>query len=149
MNKRVTARCNMVKTVLGYLTENAGETASLTQLAGVRSTADNKLVLIDQMHQLTLSGSTGTTLDTEALRVAMQNIALKVGNALSAFASATQNFTLRAKVRYSETKLNRKKKGEVANICQDIYEQGVANLGTAIGYGYGIRHERFGYRDFL
>src|SRR6478609_3328759 len=100
MEKPTRNSVNMIRTTLSYCGNNTSATSGITAFAGVKGTADNKLVLIDQLNQIASSTSVGVTLDTKVIQAAMISIARKCGNAVGAYAASVNNNTLRIKVSF-------------------------------------------------
>src|SRR5690606_36052696 len=136
MQTRISNRVNMLRTTLNYLTDNAAATAAIAAFAGIKTTADNKLTLIDQLTQIADGTTGGVTLDTNIIRATMSNIALKCGNGLSAYAASINNNTLHAKVTYTLPQLNRMKKEEVDDVCQTIHDEADTHIADAGSFGY-------------
>ncbi len=136
MEARETNRTNMIRTTLNYCTNNSTPTSGITAFAGVKTTASNKLVLIDQLDQIVIRSIKDVTLDTILIRSTMSNIALKCGDAVSAYASTINNNVLRGKVTYTLPQLNRFKKEEVDDICQTIHDEANSNILLAGPFGY-------------
>jgi len=126
----------MIRTVLLYCSANSAATAGIAAFAGIKTTADNKLILIDTLNQLAGTSVKGVTLDTNIIRLTMCNIALKCGDAVSAYASSVNNNTLRQRVTYTITALNKMKKEDVDDVCQTIHDEANANIATAGAFGY-------------
>lgn len=126
----------MIRATLTWCTNNTMPTSGIPAFAGVKSAADTKLVLIDSLTAVADATTTGVTLDTNQLRAAMVFIALKCGDAVSAYAASVNNNTLRALVTYSQTQMNRFKKEEVDDICEQIHNAANANIGVAGAFGY-------------
>ena len=136
MENIISNRINMIRATLTWCTNNTAQTSGITAFAGVKSTADNKLVLIDSLTAVADGTTTGVTLDTNQLRTVMVFIALKCGDAVSAYAASVNNNTLRALVTYTQTQMNRLKKEEVDDICVQIHDAANANIGVAGAFGY-------------
>ncbi len=66
----------------------------------------------------------------------MSNIALKCGDAVSAYATSVNNNVLRGKVTFTLPALNRFKKDEVDDICQVIHDEADTNIVLAGPFGY-------------
>jgi hypothetical protein len=129
-------RVNMIRTTLNYCTTNPTPTSGIPAFAGVKTTTENKLLLIDQLDQIVVRSVKDVTLDTMLIRKAMSNIALKCGDAVSAYATGINNNVLRGKVTYTLPQLNRFKKEEVDDICQVIHDEANANILLAGPFGY-------------
>ena len=70
------------------------------------------MTLIDGLNQTGISVSMGVTADTNAVRRAMTELALKCANATMAYARSIKNNTLAALVDFVQDDLDRKKKDE-------------------------------------
>jgi hypothetical protein len=136
MQKRDTNRTNMIRATLTWCTDNSAATSSIPMFASIKATVENKLILIDQLTQIDMSGTKGVTLDTLKLRHSMQNIAFKCSCAIGAYAATQKNNTLRAKVNYTLNALNAKKKEEIDDICQTIHDEALTNFAAATSFGY-------------
>jgi len=136
MTTYLTNLINMIRTLLNYCTTNAAATAGIAAFAGVKTTADNKLILIDGLNQLSSGSVTGVTLDTIIIRQTMTDIALKCGDAVSAYASSVNNNTLRQKVTYTISSLNRLRKEDIDDICQQIHDEANTHIVAAGPFGY-------------
>lgn len=66
----------------------------------------------------------------------MCNIALKCGDALSAYATSINDFDLKEKVTFTLSDLDKLKKTEVTNICQVIHDEANTHIAAAGTYGY-------------
>jgi len=129
-------RVNMTRTTLNHCTLNPTPTSGIPAFAIVMGTAVNKLILIDQLTQFTNRKIIDVTLDTNLIRIAMSDFALKCGDALSAYAASVNNNILRGQVNFTLAKLNKFKKDEVDDICQTIKELADANILLAGAFGY-------------
>jgi hypothetical protein len=136
MKKYLSNLVNMIRATLLYCANNAAVTAVITNFAAAKTAIDNKLVLIDQLDQIAGGTSIGVTLDTNAIRTAMTNIAFKCCNALTAYAVSVNNNTLKQKVNFTKTALNRLKKDEIDDTCQTIHDEADLNIAVAGGFGY-------------
>lgn len=104
--------------------------------ATTKTSADTKLVLIDNLTALADSNTTGVTLDTNQLRTTMTLLALKCGNAVSAYAASINDNTLRVAVTYTETQMARFKKEEIDDICEQIHNLANTHAALAGMFGY-------------
>jgi hypothetical protein len=136
MKNLISNRVNMIRTTLIYLNANPAPTSGIPAFAGVQSTAANKLTLIDQLTQIANRSVKDVTLDTNIIRIAMSNIALKIGDSVSAYAASVNNNVLRGKVTFTLPKLNKFKKDEVDDICQTIHDEANSNILVAGSFGY-------------
>jgi hypothetical protein len=136
MKKYLSNLVNMIRATLLYCANNAAATAIIANFAAAKSALDTKLVLIDQLSQIANASTKGVTLDTNAIRKAMTDIAFKCCNALTAYAVSVNNNTLKQKVNFSKTALNRLKKDEIDDTCQTIHDEADLNIAAAGGFGY-------------
>ena len=136
MKNLISNRVNMVRTTLNHIALDPTPVMSIPAFAGVRTTAINKLTLIDQLTQIANRSVRDVTLDTNLIRITMSNIALKVGDAVSAYAASVNNNVLRGKVTFTLPKLNKFKKDEVDDICQTIHDEANTNIAVAGPFGY-------------
>jgi hypothetical protein len=136
MQKRQSNYVNMIRAALNYCAQHPTIISSIPALAAHVETVSNKLILVDGLNQVAHPKTSGVTTDTNLIRFAMQNLALKCGSALSAYAATIQNNTLRFKVNFTERTLNKLKKEEVDDHCQTIHDEALAHLAAASGFGY-------------
>jgi hypothetical protein len=134
MKKYLSNLVNMIRATLLYCANNAAATAIIANFAAAKSALDTKLVLIDQLSQIANASTKGVTLDTNAIRKAMTDIAFKCCNALTAYAVSVNNNTLKQKVNFSKTALNRLKKDEIDDTCQTIHDEADLNIAAAGGF---------------
>ena len=135
MKKDVSNRVNMINAVITYCDANTAATAAIMLFATVLAAVKAKMVLVNSYGQIADGTTTGVTLDTNALRKTMCDMALKCANATLAFANATDNHTLAALVNVSERKLKNLKKEEVDDVCEAIHDATSAHLADVMGYG--------------
>ena len=135
MDNQDTNHVNMIRTTNQYCTDNTAATAAMAAFAPQLTLSKAKLLLIDQLDQIAIATTKGVTLDTKALRKSMTTIALKCASAVHAYAASVNNNTLKAKVNYSQTKLDRLKKEEIDDVCQTIRDVTNTNIANAQNYG--------------
>lgn len=128
-------RVNMINANITYCDANTAATAAISLFATTLAAVKAKMVLVNSFNQIADGTTKGVTLDTNALRKAMTDLALKCANATLAFANATNNNTLAALVNYSERKLNGMKKEEVDDACEAIHDAANANVADVTDYG--------------
>lgn len=136
MQNRTSNQVSMISTTLSFCTDHAADTAGIGAFAGAKTAADNKLVLINQLGLIADSTTSGVTINTKQVRETMSNIALKCGNAVSAYAFSIGDADLKARVTFTLTELERLKKSEVTNICQVIHDEANTHIAAAGAYGY-------------
>src|ERR1051325_9945291 len=108
MEKITRNQLNMVKASLTCCTNNADILSDVDAYAALRTSIDNKVILIEQLNQV--GGSKGVTLDVALLRKTMCCIGLKIGNSLSGYAASIQNNDLRDRVTFTIWDLNKMSK---------------------------------------
>lgn len=128
-------RVNMINASITFCDANTAATAAIALFATTLSAVKAKMVLVNSYNQIGDGTTKGVTLDTNGLRQAMCDLALKCANATLAFANATGNNTLAALVNYSERKLKNLKKEEVDDACEAIHDAANANIGDVTDYG--------------
>jgi hypothetical protein len=135
MENRDTNRMNMINAVIIYCLADTTSTAGITSFAGLVTSVQHKVVLVNGYNIIGGGTSKGVTLDTGGIRKAMQDIAFKCARATLAFANSTQNNTLKALVNFTETKLSGEKKEDIDDVCEGIENATTANLAGAMGFG--------------
>jgi len=137
MDNQDTNHVNMIRTTHDFCVDNAAATVTITAFAGLVTSVNTKLTLIDSLDIVALGTTTGVTLDTNALRKTMSDIAYKCASATFAYASSVNNNTLAAQVKFRRSEFDAFKKEEVDNICQGIHD--VANTNIAAVTPFGIK----------
>ena len=79
--------------------------------------------------------STGVTLDTNNLRTAMQDLAVKCAAGTFAYASSVSDNTLKAKVNYKGYQLDKIKKEDVDDVCEGIRTATDGVIAAVAGFG--------------
>lgn len=133
MKNTVSNLVNMIRAVILYCTTNTLLSASAFFLAA-RNAASAKLVIIDGLNQIAVGTTTGVTLNTNAIKKAMIDIAYKCASGLKAFTfspSCTNPEVLLAKVNYTPTDLERIKKDDIDDICETISIEANANIANS------------------
>jgi len=139
MDSKNSNRVNMIRTTIQYCEENAKQTDHIKAFASELQIAKNKLVLIDQLDQIASSTSKGVTLDTRLLRLTMTNIAFKCANSVIAYAVSINNNTLKAKVNYTMSALDKLKKDEIDDICSTIKDVSMEHLKSIEDFGITVQ----------
>ena len=114
METYLTNKVTAANTVVAFCLTKPAQKATnpITAFSGVLLTVQNKLTLINGFDQIVVNGTSGVTLDTTNIRIAMVSIADKCANAVLAFANFTSNNTLAATVKYSPSALAKMSKKE-------------------------------------
>jgi len=136
MKNTISNRVNMIRATLTYCDENPAATSGIVAFATVKSAADSKLVLIDALTIIANGTTGGVTLDTNIIRTTMSTLALKCGDSVSAYAASINNNTLRSKVTTTLYALNRLKKEEVDDKCQEIHNEANTHIAAGGAFGY-------------
>ena len=138
MENTISNRANMIRSTQTWCTNNPTPTMGIPAFAPVKGNVDSKLILIDGLTAIADASTSGVTLDTILLRNVMTTFALKCGDAVSAYAASVNNNTLRAKVTFTISQMNRFKKEEVDDICETIHFEANANMMAAGAFGYTL-----------
>ncbi len=136
MDNHDTNRVNMIRTTHDFCVANGAATAAIPAYAPIVTAIKGKLLLIDSLDIIALGTTTGVTLDTNALRIAMSGLAFKCATAAFAYANSVDNNTLAAQVKFTRSQFDSFKKEEVDDICQGIHD--VVNANAAVVTPYGI-----------
>jgi hypothetical protein len=136
MQKRQSNYVNMIRAVLTYCAQNQSIVNSIPAFANHISIVTDKLSLIDGLNQIAHPGTTGVTTDAHNIRATMQNLALKCGYALSAYAATINNNTLRSKVNFKPEHFRKLKNDEADDRCQTIHDEALTHLAAASAFGY-------------
>lgn len=135
MENKESNRVDMIRNTTKFCDDNTAATAGITAFAPVLATAKTKLSLIDSLNEIAIATTKGVTLDAKKIRTDMTVLALKCANAVFAYAASINDNTLKAKVNYTEAKLNKFKKDEVDDVCQTIHDVTDANIANVQNYG--------------
>lgn len=137
METYLTNKVTAANTVVAFCLTKPAQKATnpITAFSGVLLTVQNKLTLINGFDQIVVNGTSGVTLDTTNIRIAMVSIADKCANAVLAFANFTSNNTLAATVKYSPSALAKMSKKGITTVCQAIQKAASDNIGDAVNYG--------------
>jgi len=135
MNANQKAKVNMVKTVVEYCDENAAIIAAVAAFVSALSQVKAKLALLDENEQLNAVSITGIAADKNDRRKTMTSFGFDVSEMLYAYASSTDNKTLKAEVDYPMSAFTRMRDSEIAVVCRTIHDRGVENVNTAKDFG--------------
>lgn len=135
MDNKNTNRLNMINTVVTFSDDNPTPTAGIPAYATALGAVKTKRTLINGLNIVAGEASTGVTLDTNVLRKAMQDLALKCAAGTFAFASTTNNETLKVKVNFKEYQLKNEKKEDVDDVCEGIQIATNDNIADVVDYG--------------
>lgn len=125
----------MINSTTGYSDDNVAATAGIPQYAVVLAAVKAKMVLINNLNIVGGGTTGGVTLDTNALRVAMQDLTMKCARGTLAFANSTSNNTLKALVNVSDSGLKKEKKEDVDDVCERVQKACHDNIAGAMTFG--------------
>lgn len=126
----------MFRTATDFCDDNATATASITAFAPLVTQVKNKILFIDQFDQIASGSTKGVTLDANAIRKTLEQIAFKVASAVSSYASANNLNELKASVDFTASDFKRFKKDVLDDKAQTVHD--AANALPAAIFGYGI-----------
>ena len=134
MDNRDTNRVNMINATIAYSDANPAPTAGIPAWAAALAAVKAKMVLINSFNQVGGGTTGGVTTDTNLLRRTMTGMAYKCARGTLAYANFTNNNTLKAQVRFTESELNAIKKEDVDDTCQGIHDAANANAAAVLNY---------------
>jgi hypothetical protein len=108
-----------------------GVPAFVTAVAALRTRID----AINSLEQSRNGGSKGATTMKQAARQAMAIAALEVAGAVRAFAAATGDAELEARVSFTSSDILHGRDTEAKTICQGIHDDANANVAALANYG--------------
>lgn len=126
---------NMINATTGYADANAAATAGIPAFVSALGVVKGKVVLINGLNQIGGGSTKGVTTDTNLLRAVMTEMALKCAKGTLAYANSINNNTLKAKVNYSQRTLDKLKKEDVDDVCQEIHDAANANAAAVANFG--------------
>jgi hypothetical protein len=115
-------RFNMINSTITYCDNNATVTVGILAFVNALGASKSKVILINSLNMIATGSTKGITTDTNLLRKVMVDFAWKCGNGATAFATVTNNNTLKALVDIPERILNKMRKEEVDDKCQQIHD---------------------------
>jgi hypothetical protein len=125
----------MINSTTTYADGNTAATSGISMFATVLGQVKTKMVLINGLNIIAGGTSKGVTLDTNALRTAMESLAAKCAAGTYGFGSSTSNNTLKALVNYKEYQLQGIKKEDVDDVCEKIQQATDTNIAGAMTFG--------------
>jgi len=137
MKDELTNSVNMINATIAYADENAAATAGIPAFVTTLAVVKGKIVLINGLNQIGGGSTKGVTTDTNQLRAIMTEMALKCAKGTLAYANSINNNTLKAKVNYSQRALDKLKKEDVDDVCQEIHDAANANAAAVANFGVG------------
>jgi len=118
-----------------YLTANATITATLTGFNTYYPVIQTTLSQILTTKVLQEADKSGDTAAKNQLRISLINQAMEIVRRVVAYATNTNNNSLRELVNYSETKLKKSSDQQLATSCQVIRDNANANVSALATYG--------------
>lgn len=135
MNNLETNRVNMINSSIAFCDANPTATSGITNFAIALAAVKAKMLLINGYNQIGSGNTKGVTADTNNIRGAMSDLAMKCASGTMAYANATNNNTLKEQVSYSRRELDKFKKEDIDDVCQGIHDAADANIANITGYG--------------
>lgn len=135
MTDRQENKLSMYATVIEVCNANNAVWSGLPAFANALTNFSNTVDAISNTRITQETILTGIAQDKAALREAMARLAERVGNAVVAYASVTNNNALRNKVSYSYSELIRGRDTISADRCRVIYTEATAIVGDLADYG--------------
>lgn len=137
MKDELTNSVNMINATIAYADANAAATAGIPAFVTTLAVVKGKIVLINGLNQIGGGSTKGVTTDTNLLRAIMTEMALKCAKGTLAYANSINNNTLKEKVNYSQRALDKLKKEDVDDVCQEIHDAANANAAAVANFGVG------------
>lgn len=135
MNDRQENRLGSYRTTGQVLTDNAALFAALPALVTQHQNLLDSISLIDSLAMLQTSNTKGITQAKAEMLRQMKNSAFAVGGAVEAYASATGNLALKARVHIVDSKFTRARDDVRDDIAQDIHDAANENVAALADYG--------------
>ncbi len=135
MNDRQENRLGSYRTTGQVLTENIGLFAGLPALGTEHTNLLDSVSLIDSLAMLQSTNTTGITAAKGEIQRQMIDKAMLVAGAVRAFASATSNAALKARVHLTETMFRERRDDQRDDLAQDIHGAANENLAALADYG--------------
>jgi len=135
MQNRDSNRANMLRTTANFCADNTSATSAIPAFATALTDTQAQIKLLDQLNEIDIGTTKGVTLDTNTLRKTMTLLAVKCASATFAYADSKKNNTLKAKVNFTEQKLNAYRKEVVDDLCQNIRDAANANIANVQNWG--------------
>lgn len=135
MNANQTAKVKMFKDVVEYCDENTFLIATVAALQTALNLVKAKLVLLDEAAQSSAVPITGIAADKGNRRKIMTDLAIDVASMVFAYASASDNNTLKAEVDYPEYKLTRLRDADAVIVSRTIHDRAVEDIVRLEDYG--------------
>lgn len=136
MERRDSNRVNMIETVIEYCDKNAGVTSGIPAFAVVLGKVKAKKSEVNVLNET--RSSVGVTKDTNLVRQRMTALALKCGNATSAYAYSIRNHTLAGVVDVTEDDLNQMTKEDVHTACKRIHDAAQTHIAEVVNWGITV-----------
>jgi hypothetical protein len=135
MKKRDANRLRMIGSTIAYCEKHSSAAAGVPAFAVVLGKVKAKREEISQLYERTSSTSRGVTADMKALRQQMSELAVKCGSAGLAYFNSISNHTLAEQLNVTEYDLEKMKKEDVDDVCQQIKDVVAANMVALADWG--------------
>jgi hypothetical protein len=135
MEEELNNKVRMINSVIGFVDADSAPYAGISQFPIVNGQVKTKMTIVDGLNLIAERTSKGVTIDVGVVRKSMEVIAEKVAKGTFAYAVASNNNTLKARVNYTEAKLSKRQKEDVDDVCQDIHDAAADNALAIAIYG--------------
>lgn len=128
-------RVRMVNGVTEFIDADSAPYVGISQVPVVNGQVKTKMTIVNGLNLVASGTSKGVKADVGIVRKAMEQIADKLAKGTFAFATATNNNTLKATVNWTESKLSKLQKEQVDDVCEAIHDAADANAAALVAYG--------------
>jgi hypothetical protein len=135
MEKVLNNTVRMINALTEFVDADTNPYSGILNFPIVNGQVKNKMTIVNGLNLVAGGTSKGVTIDVGLVRISMEELAEKIAKGTFAFASATNNNTLKARVNWTQAKLSKKQKEEVDDVCQDIHDAAAANTVAIAPYG--------------
>ncbi|MDQ3798228.1 MAG: carboxypeptidase-like regulatory domain-containing protein [Acidobacteriota bacterium] len=129
------AKLNMYEAVKTVCQDNVATVATINAFKTAHDELKDKISTIKEVAQQQDMATTGIAADKMARKQNLSRIAAAIAGAITAYAAATGNNTLKQEVKFTNSSLLRTKDAMLAPRCQNIHDLGAANLAALADYG--------------
>jgi hypothetical protein len=127
-------KMRMINGVVVFVEADTAPYASMSQFPIIIGNVKTKMVVVNGLNMIAEGTSKGVRADVNTVRVAMETLAEKVAKGTFAYASVTNNNTLKAIVDWTAPKLHKLQKENVDDVCEAIHDAANAIIAALGGY---------------
>jgi hypothetical protein len=135
MEKKLNNTVRMINALTEFVDADSNPYSGIMNFPIVNGQVKTKMTIVNGLNLIALGTSKGVTIDVGLVRSSMEELAEKIAKGTFAFASATNNNELKARVNWTGAKLSKKQKEEVDDVCQDIHDAAADNAAAIAPYG--------------